>query len=1085
MPSTIFSSGSGASHTSQYFRDNPEKAEKYRQRQYERANAKRAAVPDDEREELLAKEREAMNLSNRRIRTLAFYAARKSAGDVITGELIKTELQYAVETRGRFKGSFHALRRGELASWDEIMFEPLKPTEAEREIADIIKAYAYADDFEEPEVIPDCEDINYTEPGGAPVSLKITPWLVSRRGHLECVDGLDRKHFDEYYTRTMDEPKERWNAKRTPWKDARIGVDKMVKFVDAENAKKPGENHNCLIPIRIQTKDGKKIKRPLGTLVYDEDAQKLKHVHTFDTVSGKYHYTQEDFKRDLASGLLEKQYDEGKIDGFGILLHSIVCFDFDKPAAFGKFRKDFKEAVCDGQKELTPAGMHVYFSQRDDVWVRDNVNTESKIDVLALTSSGYYREKGDDGKPFGEWRKSSNDSRVEDSTKTRRLSVCWPTTGYDLFGYAFDRPLNPIPDCLVPDDVRETRDTEGVSTTTYRLVDKADRDFVEFVADKYKAKYREAGQITTPGHECVSYNFTRSRRGPCPHGEEHISNGFYVNVYKDGDAFFKCLAGECKDKKLYHIGNKKYMAECCVEEYAGEEYVVPEVENEFEYEFNPNKFVNMINSTTRSTLMLSNDYGKYLNPSVFDTFSKFYVKCDAPSGHTVYKLAYANDGVPKVPTKYDIKTLKDTFSSLKVPILGVNDEGEPCILKKQDFLKAWEAHSTVYDAFTMTPNKPFGPYVIKSGKSKSMVYNLWAGIYSKINYDALDDRDISTEDDDLDFMWDLIRAMCNDDDQIHKYFLNWLWLTMNGRKTGKVICLINSAGGIGKGVLLEFLRNAVFGPHVSCRETRDSILGCFNGSLQDRLFVMMDEIETLRHDEVQRLKSLVTESSITIHRKNETAITSDDNYLNFIITSNFPFHHEDRRFVKIQPSDRLQDTAKLIQFAETKKDSVWYDNISVKFWVRVREYVKNNPVHVNKVPKTNDPRGMMNASREMVAFDRVMCIKYQAAGVETKKVKKGEVAKVPEVSVDTAVKIYQGEIDREVAEEFAKTSPGEKFNHKTFNHLLTTTFKVVWKTEVKARAREMVGIMPSYKEYNNILMKKKWMSEETAALLNA
>jgi hypothetical protein len=760
--------------------------------------------------------------------------------------------------------------------------------------------------------------------------------------------------------------------------------------------------------------------------------------------------------------------------------------DFDKPAAFGKFRKDFKEVVYDGQKELTPAGVHVYFSKRDGVIVRDKINQDSKIDVLALTGSGYYRLEDDDGN--GKWYKSNNDSRVEDSTKTRRLSICWPTTGYELFGHAFERPLTPIPDCLIPDDARETHINEGgsVSTMPYPLAD-CDKEFVDFIADKYNAKYNKADEVITTGRESVSYNFTRDTEGSCPYGGTHSSNGFYVNVYKDGDAFFRCLGSACMSKKLYHIGNKKYMTKkCYVEEYPGEEYVVPEVENKFEYEFNNNEFKKMMNSEARP--MLSNEYGKYLNPSVFEMFSRFHVKCDSPSGHVVYKIEYANDGVPKVPKRVsDINAFNKVFSSLKVPILGINDEGEPCILKKQNFLEAWEAHTTVYDALTMTPNKPFGPYVIKSGKSKSSVYNLWAGIKAKINYDALDDRDISTEDDDLDFMWDLVKAMCNDDDQIHKYFLNWLWLTMNGRKTGKVICLINSAGGIGKGVLLDFLRSTVFGPEVSGRETRDSILGCFNGSLQDRLFVMMDEIETLRHDEVQRLKSLVTESSITIHRKNETAITSDDNYLNFIITSNFPFHHEDRRFVKIQPSDRLQDTAKLIQFAETEKDSTWCDKISVKFWVRVREYVKANPVHVNKVPKTNDPRGMMNASREMVAFDRVMCIKYQAVGVETKKqkLKKGEVAKAPEVSVDEKVTIYQGEIDREVAEEFAKTSPGEKFNHKTFNHLLTTTFKVVWKTTVKKSVREVVGTMPSYREYNSILMKKKWMSEEDGALLNA
>ena len=666
------------------------------------------------------------------------------------------------------------------------------------------------------------------------------------------------------------------------------------------------------------------------------------------------------------------------------------------------------------------------------------------------------------------------------------MCVCWPTSGYDLFNRAFERPLVPIPDSMIPTDVRDSNITDRgmISSITYRLDDEADRDFVNFLENQYNAKYYDATKNTDPNNVSVSFHFARNGKcGRCPYGVEHQSNGFYVNVYKDGDAFFRCLGGECKDKKMYHIGNKEYMVKCRVKD--DDDAVIasladiPEVNTQFDYTCNHNEFKNFLDDAPR----IEDNYGVHIDPVVFDIFSKFHVKCDSPSGHVVYKLEYANDGVPRIPKKWDLKSLKETFSGVKVDVLGKGSDGRPKVLKNQDFLRAWEAHSTVYDALTMMPNKPFGPYTTKSGKAEFKLFNLWAGIYSKINYDALDDKNIDLVDEDLEFVWDLIKAMCNDDDQIHRYFLNWLWLTMNGRKTGKVICLINSAGGIGKGVLLDFLRNCVFGTHVSGRETRDSILGCFNGSLQDKLFVMMDEIETLRHDEVQRLKSLITETSITIHKKNETATTSDDNYLNFIITSNFPFHHDDRRFVKIQPSDRLKDTVELIQFAEKEKKEEWRDAIGVKFWLRVCEYVNTNPIHINKVPKTNDPRGMMNAPKEMIVFDRIMNNKYQAVAIESRRTKKGEVAPV---NVDNKVCLYQIEVEREVAEEFSKSFPGAKYNHHTFNGLLTNTFKCLWKTRVdtKSKAREVIGYMPSYREYNDILMKKKWLSEEDAALLN-
>lgn len=146
-----------------------------------------------------------------------------------------------------------------------------------------------------------------------------------------------------------------------------------------------------------------------------------------------------------------------------------------------------------------------------------------------------------------------------------------------------------------------------------------------------------------------------------------------------------------------------------------------------EYTLNPSAcdIKNFINDYPK----IEDEIGTYLDPAVFDIFSKFYVKCDAPSGATVYKLSYSLDGRPRAPEKIKYTDFKRDFR-FKVPTYAgdfYDDEEYTYRVKKREFKTEWETAPTtiVYDEIVSDPHKAFGYHMVYYGKSKSHTFNIY------------------------------------------------------------------------------------------------------------------------------------------------------------------------------------------------------------------------------------------------------------------------------------------------------------------------------------------------------------------------
>lgn len=126
-----------------------------------------------------------------------------------------------------------------------------------------------------------------------------------------------------------------------------------------------------------------------------------------------------------------------------------------------------------------------------------------------------------------------------------------------------------------------------------------------------------------------------------------------------------------------------------------------------------------------------------------------------------------------------------------------------------------------------------------------------------------------------------------------EYLLAWDcdWIQKPGSKTlGTMICCQGSEGS-GKSLYGRF-KAELAGPARALTTTIDRVVGEFNGILEGKILVVVEEMDNLQkrgaaHDKTSTLKSLVTEKKITYNQKNVKA-KEGDSYHRWVSNSNDP-----------------------------------------------------------------------------------------------------------------------------------------------------------------------------------------------------
>jgi len=123
--------------------------------------------------------------------------------------------------------------------------------------------------------------------------------------------------------------------------------------------------------------------------------------------------------------------------------------------------------------------------------------------------------------------------------------------------------------------------------------------------------------------------------------------------------------------------------------------------------------------------------------------------------------------------------------------------------------------------------------------------------------------------------------------EMREYFLNWLAFTFQTRTKPKTAVVFVGVEGTGKGLLYAKILKKLFGDTHTIELKADILAETFNGWIDNRLIVCIDEFETSADDSraTTNLRNYITEETITIREMRRTA-QEKKNYCAILLFTN-------------------------------------------------------------------------------------------------------------------------------------------------------------------------------------------------------
>ncbi|PKY59835.1 hypothetical protein RhiirA4_516622 [Rhizophagus irregularis] len=156
------------------------------------------------------------------------------------------------------------------------------------------------------------------------------------------------------------------------------------------------------------------------------------------------------------------------------------------------------------------------------------------------------------------------------------------------------------------------------------------------------------------------------------------------------------------------------------------------------------------------------------------------------------------------------------------------------------------------------------------------------------------------------FWWD---PDSKSDWNLTEYIIKWLAGVSAGRKMYSILYL-KSGQGWGKGIITDFIQRSVLGTQLVYKTSDpQTILGSFNGQLQGKVLLLLEEMPTEKsqwNSLYRSLKDKVTSDIMEIHEKYKTPIHYK-NFMSTIVLTNenaLRVENDDRRtvFLDVSPS---------------------------------------------------------------------------------------------------------------------------------------------------------------------------------------
>jgi hypothetical protein len=276
---------------------------------------------------------------------------------------------------------------------------------------------------------------------------------------------------------------------------------------------------------------------------------------------------------------------------------------------------------------------------------------------------------------------------------------------------------------------------------------------------------------------------------------------------------------------------------------------------------------------------------------------------------------------------------------------------------EESFIRKWlsDSNKRSYENMGYYPNPNTCPDVN---------FNLWTP------YEMESVQDYTPNTDNLIFIRNHIKMLCNDDIKVFNYFELWIAHMIQFPEKKTAVCpILISKPGAGKTTLIELLTK-MFGHSKVFSSTNPSndIMGNFNKIIANRILIVLSEVsKSDTSGSMDAFKALITDESLSITGKNVDTVESE-NYLNFIICTNHfnpvSIDNNDRRFFVIMASNKY---CKGHKDYHIKSHKIIEDINSVK---TIYEYYKSLP-NVDKfspadIPETAHSKLLKESERNPV-----------------------------------------------------------------------------------------------------------------------
>lgn len=218
----------------------------------------------------------------------------------------------------------------------------------------------------------------------------------------------------------------------------------------------------------------------------------------------------------------------------------------------------------------------------------------------------------------------------------------------------------------------------------------------------------------------------------------------------------------------------------------------------------------------------------------------------------------------------------------------------------------------IFDPLYLDKRFWYGSVTFDPLEKGSNVLNMWRGFEAQ----KCDQND----SDGLKMILNHIRTCwANDNEEVYDYIIQWFAHIVQEphKKTRKCIVLYSHETQIGKGILLQFITEYLFGDSICEKlEQIKDLTSKFNDFLNGKLLIWVDEISSEKaiwKTSWDTLKSLISENKISIEKKYHGR-RDVRSYNNFIMLTNNPHYirleQHDSRYVVFEVSSRYKDNTK-------------------------------------------------------------------------------------------------------------------------------------------------------------------------------